>query len=221
MVEEESGVEVHRTRRQFLSAAGTALIGVWSLPNLSAAIQNAVPPCRRPRLKITDVRTAQVMVHGHQVHVRVYTDQGIYGQGEATDAAVGAVPLIRAFKEFLLGQDPLNVDYLFEKLRTNGIFAGAQAGSALIRPFDLPAVEHVNAEGKAPVLVTCDHASRAVPRALQNLGLDDAALALHIGWDIGAAEVSRGLARTLDAPAILAGYSRLVIDCNRYLEYPT
>ena len=128
MVEEESGVEVHRTRRQFLSAAGTALIGVWSLPNLSAAIQNAVPPCRRPRLKITDVRTAQVMVHGHQVHVRVYTDQGIYGQGEATDAAVGAVPLIRAFKEFLLGQDPLNVDYLFEKLRTNGIFAGAQAG---------------------------------------------------------------------------------------------
>jgi predicted N-formylglutamate amidohydrolase len=93
--------------------------------------------------------------------------------------------------------------------------------SALIRPFDPPVVEHVNAEGKAPVLVTCDHASRAVPRSLQNLGLDDAALALHIGWDIGAAEVSRGLARTLDAPAILAGYSRLVIDCNRDLEDPT
>jgi galactonate dehydratase len=79
-------------------------------------------------LKITDIRTAEVRVHGHQIHVRVYTDQGIYGQGEATDAAVGAAPLIQSFKPFLMGQDPLNVDHLFESLRTRGIFAGAQAG---------------------------------------------------------------------------------------------
>ena len=82
-------------------------------------------------------------------------------------------------------------------------------------------VEHVNPEGKAPVLVTCDHASRRVPKSLRNLGLDAESLKLHIGWDIGAADVSRGLARRLDAPAILAGYSRLVIDCNRDLDDPT
>jgi galactonate dehydratase len=74
------------------------------------------------------VRTAQVSVHGRQVHVRIYTDQGIFGHGEATDAAVGAAPLIRGFEPFLVGQDPLRVDYLFESLRTSGIFAGAQAG---------------------------------------------------------------------------------------------
>jgi galactonate dehydratase len=116
------------TRRQFLTTGGTALFSVLSLPKLSAAIEEAQSPCRRPKLKITDVRTAEVMVHGHQVHVRIYTDQGIYGQGEATDAALGAVSLIREFKQFLIGQDPLNVDYLWERLRTSGIFAGAQAG---------------------------------------------------------------------------------------------
>jgi galactonate dehydratase len=111
-----------------MAAGGLALSSILSARNLSAAVQNTTSPYRRPRLKITDIRTAQVRVHGHQVHVRVYTDQGIYGQGEATDAAEGAVPLIQAFKQSLVGQDPLNVDYLFESLRRRGIFAGAQAG---------------------------------------------------------------------------------------------
>jgi len=91
----------------------------------------------------------------------------------------------------------------------------------LLTAADPPPVEHVNAEGKAPVLITCDHASRRVPKALRNLGVDAESLKLHIGWDIGAADVARGLARRLDAPAVLAGYSRLVIDCNRDLDDPT
>jgi predicted N-formylglutamate amidohydrolase len=91
----------------------------------------------------------------------------------------------------------------------------------LLTAADPPPVEHVNAEGKAPVLITCDHASRRVPKVLRNLGIDAESLKLHIGWDIGAADVARGLARRLDAPAILAGYSRLVIDCNRDLDDPT
>jgi predicted N-formylglutamate amidohydrolase len=91
----------------------------------------------------------------------------------------------------------------------------------LLTASDPSAVERVNLEGKAPVLVTCDHASRRVPESLRSLGLDAESLALHIAWDIGAADVSRGLARRLDAPAILAGYSRLVIDCNRDLDDPT
>ena len=117
-----------RGRREFLSSAGVGLAGVFGSRSLSAAVQDAASPYRRPKLKITDIRTAEVRVHGYQVHVRIYTDQGIYGQGEATDAAMGAVPLIRSFRRFLIGKDPLNVDALFESLRTFGIFAGAQAG---------------------------------------------------------------------------------------------
>jgi predicted N-formylglutamate amidohydrolase len=73
----------------------------------------------------------------------------------------------------------------------------------------------VNAEATRPILLVCDHASRAIPRSLGTLGLDADALSRHIAWDIGAAELTRRLADRLDAPAVLAGYSRLVIDLNR------
>jgi predicted N-formylglutamate amidohydrolase len=43
-------------------------------------------------------------------------------------------------------------------------------------------------------------------------------LARHIAWDIGAAETARRLAALLDAPAVLAGFSRLVIDANRRVD---
>jgi predicted N-formylglutamate amidohydrolase len=69
--------------------------------------------------------------------------------------------------------------------------------------------------GAAPALIVCDHASRAVPLALDRLGLEELPTWQHIAWDIGAGELARGLAHALDAPAVLAGYSRLVVDCNR------
>jgi galactonate dehydratase len=114
-------------RRAFINSLG-AVGGALSLAGLSRAVQAASSPYGRPKLKITDVRIAQVLAHGHQVHVRIYTDQGLIGHGECTDAAVGSGALIPNFKRWLVGQDPLNVDYLFERIRTTGIFAGAQAG---------------------------------------------------------------------------------------------
>ncbi|MCX7055313.1 MAG: N-formylglutamate amidohydrolase [Proteobacteria bacterium] len=69
--------------------------------------------------------------------------------------------------------------------------------------------------GPAPALVVCDHASRAFPQALDRLGLPELPSWQHIAWDIGAGEIARGLAHALGAPAVLAGYSRLVVDCNR------
>src|SRR5665213_2293535 len=86
------------SRRSMLKGAALSALGSlsgFSLPALAAAVETNSSPSRRPKLKITDVRTAQVMVHGPQTHVRIYTDQGIYGQGEATDAAVGAPSLIK------------------------------------------------------------------------------------------------------------------------------
>jgi predicted N-formylglutamate amidohydrolase len=84
-----------------------------------------------------------------------------------------------------------------------------------------PPYERVNDAGAAPILLICDHASRRVPRRLRDLGLDERELSRHIGWDIGAADVTRHMAPRLKAPALLAGYSRLVVDCNRHLHDPT
>jgi galactonate dehydratase len=109
------------TRRSFLASS-------FALPSLARAIQETASPYRRPKLKITDVRTAQIMGHGLQLHVRIYTDQGVYGHGEGTDAVQGGVGLVRMFRRFLVGQDPLNIEALWERIRTAGIFAGAQGG---------------------------------------------------------------------------------------------
>ena len=104
------------------------LAGAFALPALSRAVQAATTTYQRPKLKITDIRTAMVQVHGPQAHIRIYTDQGLIGQGEATDAAVGTPALVHNFRRFLVGKDPLNVDAIWEQLRRFGIFAGAQGG---------------------------------------------------------------------------------------------
>lgn len=85
-----------------------------------------------------------------------------------------------------------------------------------LRAPDEPApVEILRPGAPSRFLLICDHASNRVPRALRDLGLDHAALARHIAWDIGAAAVTRGLSLRLDATAILTTASRLVADANR------
>jgi len=72
-------------------------------------------------------------------------------------------------------------------------------------------------------LLTCDHASNAVPPMISggDLGLPAADMGRHIAYDVGAAGVTRHLAGLLDAPAILSRFSRLVIDPNRGEDDPT
>jgi predicted N-formylglutamate amidohydrolase len=86
---------------------------------------------------------------------------------------------------------------------------------------DPPPFAIVNDAGRAPVLLVCDHASRAVPKALGDLGLPPTAFDRHIAWDIGAAEVACHLAEAFDAPLVMSGYSRLVLDPNRATDHPT
>ena len=85
----------------------------------------------------------------------------------------------------------------------------------MIGPGDPPPYEVLNPDGASSVLLICDHASPAIPAAMNDLGLDADALGRHIAFDSGAAAVTRSLSRRLDAPAVLAGYSRLLIDMNR------
>jgi len=69
------------------------------------------------------------------------------------------------------------------------------------------------------LLLLCDHASAHVPEDI-DLGVEARLLALHIAIDIGAGPLTRNLAARLDAPAILGGVSRLVIDLHREPDHP-
>lgn len=78
-------------------------------------------------------------------------------------------------------------------------------------------------ERKNRWLVTCDHATNRVPESVGQgcLGLPREDMERHIAYDVGAAGVSRHLADVLDATAVLANFSRLVIDPNRGETDPT
>ena len=88
---------------------------------------------------------------------------------------------------------------------------------------DLGAKPYRSIEGDASLglLILCDHAENALPEAYGTLGLRPEDLNRHIAYDLGAAGVAEHLAKALGAPALLAGFSRLLIDPNRGLDDPT
>lgn len=77
-----------------------------------------------------------------------------------------------------------------------------------------------NAVSEAPVLLICDHASCRFPESLGDMGLDPFARRCHLAIDIGAGALTECLSDSLGVTAVLAQYSRLVIDCNRELLDP-
>lgn len=87
-----------------------------------------------------------------------------------------------------------------------------------LRTGDPDPVEWVNPGGSSTFFLTCEHAGRAVPAALGDLGIPPAEMDRHIAYDVGAEGLSRALSALLDAPLVLQRYSRLVIDCNRPFE---
>lgn len=100
--------------------------------------------------------------------------------------------------------------------------ASAEDAATDLLAADEPAPYTVyNPEGSAATLIACDHAGNFIPRALGRLGLSEAHLERHIAYDIGVAPVARMLADTLDAPAVMATFSRLIVDPNRQLDDPT
>ncbi len=74
--------------------------------------------------------------------------------------------------------------------------------------------------GRSDWLLTVEHAGRAIPSALGDLGLPPGAIDRHIGWDPGALDLALSLSERLDATVIAQRYSRLVIDCNRPWDAP-
>ncbi len=93
-------------RREFLS--GAAMVA----PVLAAPAQVG----ERPAMKITDIKTFLVGVGGRNlVFVKVETDQGIHGVGEAYSCGPdeATVATIQDFKRWLVGQEPRNIEHLW------------------------------------------------------------------------------------------------------------
>ncbi len=88
--------------------------------------------------------------------------------------------------------------------------------SAVFAPFEI-----VEGDRKRGIVLLADHAKRALPDEYGDLGLPPAEFQRHIAYDIGVEQLTRRLAALLGVPAIMANFSRLLIDPNRGEDDPT
>src|SRR5690348_8417459 len=107
------------TRRGFLGS----LSGMAAAPSLVAQQRDnsAVAEKRRApaSIKITDLKCAII---GRNPVVRVVTDQGISGYGQAESAKPYLKPMVVFYKDYLLGEDPTDVERVMLKIRRLGAF---------------------------------------------------------------------------------------------------
>ena len=88
--------------------------------------------------------------------------------------------------------------------------------TALFEPFLL-----VEGNRRQGLLLIADHARRDLPEEYGDLGLPASEFDRHIAYDIGVEALTRELAARLDVPAVMAGFSRLLVDPNRGEDDPT
>ncbi|MCA9690609.1 MAG: N-formylglutamate amidohydrolase [Myxococcales bacterium] len=80
------------------------------------------------------------------------------------------------------------------------------------------AVEHIRGDN-AQVLLTCEHASEHLPKPYHWDEADQWLLGTHWSHDIGAAEITRELARRVGCSAVLSRFTRLLVDPNRPINH--
>lgn len=71
------------------------------------------------------------------------------------------------------------------------------------------------------LLLTCEHASRSVPRPYRRLfrGAEEI-LRSHRGWDPGALQMAQQLAQHFAAPLMTTKFTRLLVEPNRSPKHP-
>ncbi len=102
-------------RRNFLQLAGLATFG-------------RLAEAQRAKVKITDVKCMIVRGTWDWNLVKIETDSGLYGIGEAYWGPGVKDVILKAMKPLLIGEDPMNVDRLYTKVLMKNAGAGAIGG---------------------------------------------------------------------------------------------
>jgi L-alanine-DL-glutamate epimerase-like enolase superfamily enzyme len=116
------------TRRNFLGSLSAAA----ATPSLLAQQRAGA----RAKIKITDLRCA--IIGGSPV-VRIVTDQGVSGYGQAESRKAYLKPMVLFYKDYILGEDPTDVERVMMRIRRLGAFKpwGAAVSAIEIALWDI------------------------------------------------------------------------------------
>ncbi|MBM3241697.1 mandelate racemase/muconate lactonizing enzyme family protein [Candidatus Poribacteria bacterium] len=91
-------------------------------------------------MKIAAIKPFPVWVgHRNQLVVKVETDEGIYGLGEAglSGRELAVVGALNHYREFLLNRDPMRIGALWQEMYRSQYFEGGRALTAAISAIDI------------------------------------------------------------------------------------
>ena len=148
---------------------------------------------REDLMKITDIKTFPVRAGSNQLFVKVETDAGIYGIGEAgmPKRALAVVGAIQHYREFLLGQDPMRIGALWQEMYRSQYFEGGRILTAAIAAIDIALHDIAGKALEVPVYqllggkqrdyVPCFATTRV--QSVEQL-IADANLLIENGWNV-------------------------------------
>jgi galactonate dehydratase len=91
-------------------------------------------------MKITDIKSYPVWVgHRNQMVIKVETDEGLYGLGEAglSGRELAVAGAVQHYREFLIGRDPMRAGALWQEMYRSQYFEGGRVLTAAISAIDM------------------------------------------------------------------------------------
>ena len=121
----------------------TSPLAAPRMPPFDRHIVAPSDPARKGRhhiMQITDIKTYPVWVgHRNQCVVKVETDEGIYGLGEAglSGRELAVKGAVDHYREWLIGKDPMRRGALWQEMYRSQYFEGGRVLSAAISALDI------------------------------------------------------------------------------------
>ena len=153
--------------------AGTMFGGKKAVAEAEPYFKNVNTNSSPSTLKITDLRYAVVVKPGPSPCpiIRIDTNQGVYGLGEVRDIAGPNYAMV--LKSRILGENPLNIDYLFQKLQQFGGNSRQAGGVVAIemalwdiagKVYNIPAYQMLGGKWRDKIRIYADTTESMDPR---------------------------------------------------------
>ncbi len=144
-------------------------------------------------MRITDIKPLPVWVGSrNQLVVKVETDEGIYGLGEAglSGRELAVIGALKHFREFLIGRDPMQIGRIWQELYRSQYFEGGRVLLAAQSAIDIALYDIKGKALNVPVYQLLGGKQRdAIPCFATATGagpalVDDVKLLMSHGWNV-------------------------------------